>query len=147
MQQLVGKQRRPKNSNRDEMAQLDTNCLLRWFLDDIPDQAERVERLILSSSGLEVDDVVVIEAVFALEISMKLSRATIRTFWESAMGYPIGINRELWNKVFPIWVAHPKLSIVDVYLACKAELRSCGPVFSFDQKMIKQLSEVSAVPK
>ncbi|MDR0284096.1 MAG: PIN domain-containing protein [Propionibacteriaceae bacterium] len=128
------------------MASLDTNCLLRWFLNDIPEQRQRVERLIGSGEALTVDDVVVIEAVFALESGAKLSRETISGFLGAAMTYPLLIDRTLWTEVLRTWTGHPKLSIVDVYLATKTARAGKGPVYTFDTKMVNQLEPAQAVP-
>jgi len=96
--------------------------LLRWFLDDIPEQRIRVEELLSSGTPLTIDDVVVIEAIYALESGAKLPRSTIRTYFKVCMTHSVDLNRALWTKVLDVWVAHPKLSVVDIYLATKAGL-------------------------
>ena len=128
------------------MASLDTNCLLRWFLDDIPEQRERVEALINSGQTLSVDDVVIVEATFVLEKGAHLSRTTIQDFFTTAMAQPIRLNRALWTDIFRIWVTHPKLSIVDVYLSHKVDDNHDNPVYTFDKKMVNQLGNTCIVP-
>jgi predicted nucleic-acid-binding protein len=53
-------------------ASLDTNCLLRWLLGDLPEQAEAVTRLLASQETFAVADAVIIEVVFVLEKIKKL---------------------------------------------------------------------------
>ena len=128
------------------MASLDTNCLLRWFLDDVPDQRARVEKLLASGEPLVVDDAAIIETVFALEKGLRLSRPTVAAFVATALASPINLNRALWREVLDTWVGRPKLSVVDVYLATKADLTDAAPLYTFDQKMVAQLPIASAVP-
>ncbi len=49
------------------MASLDTNCLLRWILNDIPEQTELVADLFNSGESVTVADAAIIETVFVLE--------------------------------------------------------------------------------
>jgi len=125
---------------------LDTNCLLRWYLDDIPEQRRRVETLLASHQGIVVDDVAIIEAVFALESGAKLGRATIRGFIDVTAAQAVVMDRSLWSQVLDVWLEHPKLSVVDVYLAVKAQVNRTDPLFTFDAKMINQLDGAVAVP-
>ena len=129
------------------MASLDTNCLLRWFLDDVPAQRLRVERLIASGESLAVDDAAIIETIFALEKVAKLSRATVQALWRTAMAHPLTLNRTLWTQVLDTWASHPKLSVVDVYLAAKAQASGQTPLYTFDTKMVNQLKDVALVPQ
>lgn len=124
------------------MASLDTNCLLRWFLGDVPEHQERVDALLDDLDNVVVDDVILIEAIFVMESTMSLSRSTIRSYIDTAMSYDLVINRSLWTSVLATWASHPKLSVVDVYLTAKAADAGTGPVYTFDLKMINQLNAV-----
>jgi len=122
------------------MPSLDTNCLLRWFLNDVPQQCQAVEALMASPESVYVDDVVIIEAVFAMEKVMKLDRLMVRDFIEAAMATSIVMDRSLWSQVMYLWTNHPKLSVVDVYLAVKTSMNGRGPMYTFDSKMVNQLA-------
>jgi len=128
------------------MPSLDTNCLLRWFLGDIPEQSERVEALVNRGEHLTIDDAAIIEAIFAMESGAKLRRATIQAFFLTAMTRPLAFDRTLWTSVLDTWVAHPKLSVVDVYLATKAQIADDGPLYTFDKKLTNQLPGTAVVP-
>ena len=65
------------------MPSLDTNCLLRWLLDDIPEQTELVTSLINSEESFAVSDVALIETVFvrehtAFDIRPEIGKSTFR---------------------------------------------------------------------
>jgi len=102
--------------------------------------------LLSSQERLDVDDAAITEAVFALDKGLGLARLTIQGFVEAVLAQPVAANRTLWNRVFDIWTSHPKLSVVDVYLAVKARINECGPVYTFDLKMINQLDGTAPVP-
>ena len=93
-----------------------------------------------------MDDVAIVEATFVLEKGAHLSRTTIQDFFTSAMAHPIRLNRVLWTEIFSIWATHPKLSIVDVYLAHKADANHENPLYTFDRKMVNQLGNTCMVP-
>jgi len=128
------------------MASLDTNCLVRWFLGDIPQQCAQVEALVTSGTSLYVDDAAIIETIFVLEKGSHLSRPTIQAFFTAAMARPIQLNRTVWTAVLDVWTTHPKLSVVDVYLAQKACDTHEEPLYTFDAKMVNQLTNASTVP-
>jgi len=125
------------------MASLDTSCLVRWFLGDIPQQCAQVEALVTSGRSLYVDDAAIIETIFVLEKGSHLSRPTIQAFFIAAMARPIQLNRTLWAAVLDVWTTHPKLSVIDVYLAQKACNLHEEPLYIFDTKMVNQLATCS----
>ncbi|MDR1426529.1 MAG: hypothetical protein LBJ08_02050, partial [Bifidobacteriaceae bacterium] len=59
------------------MASLDTNCLVRWLMDDIPDERARVDRLIGAHEPLDVDDAALIELVFVLDSHYGMPRPLV----------------------------------------------------------------------
>ena len=123
------------------MPSLDTNCLLRWLLGDVPEQTVLVTALINSGKNLAVADAALIETVFVLEKLKKISRETI----EKAVLAIIEIdtilcNRELFIEILPIYTGHPKLSFVDCYLEVLARKTGAAPLLTFDKKLANQLS-------
>ena len=129
------------------MASLDTNCLVRWLLDDVPDQRRRVEALLADAAPLTVDDAALIETVFVLESSARLDRPTIEGLLLAAMSQPLVLDRELWTAVLGVWRDHPKLSVVDIYLAHKAHAHGDSPLYTFDVKLAHQVAGVARVPE
>jgi uncharacterized protein len=123
------------------MPSLDTNCLLRWLLGDIPEQKEMVASLIDSRENFAVADAALIETVFVLEKLKKISRETIEKAIMAVIGNKaILCNRELFIEVLPIYTKHPKLSFVDCYLEVLARRTDTAPLLTFDKKLANQLS-------
>ncbi|MDR0627079.1 MAG: PIN domain-containing protein [Bifidobacteriaceae bacterium] len=129
------------------MPSLDTNCLLRWLLGDVPAQQARVDGLIAADASLAVEDVAVIEAVYALERSLRIGRETITEAINTLVGTKaIAMDRDLWHSILKTYLSHPKLSLVDIYLAQRARRSGQTPLYTFDAKMINQLADASPVP-
>jgi len=123
------------------MPSLDTNCLLRWLLGDIPEQKELVTALIDSEDSFSVADAALIETVFVLEKLKKISRETIEKAIMAVIGNKaIFCNRELFIEVLSIYTKHPKLSFVDCYLEVLARKTDSAPLLTFDKKLANQLS-------
>lgn len=126
------------------MPSVDTNVLLRWLLDDVPDEAARVDRLFASGGRFRVDDAALIETVFVLERVTKLSRAlvvdAIRLLLSMAA---LEFDRERWAALIGLYIDHPKLSIADVYLAGRARDSNDLPLYTFDRKLAAQLDDAT----
>lgn len=128
------------------MPNLDTNALLRWLLGDVPRQTALVEKLLTSGESFVVDDAALIETIFVLEKVMKISRPTvvtaIRTLLSTAS---LDIDRSRWDTLAGDYLAHPKMSIADLYLAAKARESGETPLYSFDKKLAAQVSDVTLI--
>jgi len=61
------------------MPSLDTNCLLRWLLDDVPEHTAIITAVINSEKNLAVADAALIEMVFVLEKIKKIIRSFLIT--------------------------------------------------------------------
>ena len=123
------------------MASLDTNCLLRWLLGDIPEQTALVTALVNSGESIAVADAALIETVFVLEKLKKINRETIeRAVMAVIQKDAIVCNSELFIEVLPIYTRHPKLSFVDCYLEVLARRTETSPLLTFDKKLANQLS-------
>jgi predicted nucleic-acid-binding protein len=123
------------------MSSLDTNCILRWLLDDIPEQTTLVTALINSGERFAVADAALIETVFVLEKLKKISRETIEKAVTAVIeNDAILCNRELFIEILPVYTSHPKLSFVDCYLEVHARKTESVPLLTFDKKLANQLS-------
>jgi predicted nucleic acid-binding protein len=121
-------------------ASLDTNCLLRWLLGDLPEQAEAVTRLLASQDTFAVADAVIIEVVFVLEKLKKIDRELIQKAVMAIMAQAnIKCSRELFEETMPIYAEHPKLSVTDCYLSVLAKREKALPLYTFDHKLANQL--------
>jgi predicted nucleic-acid-binding protein len=123
------------------MPSLDTNCLLRWLLGDIPEQTELVTALVNSGENFAVADVALIETVFVLEKLKKINRETIgKAVTAIIENNAIICNRELFIEILPVYTNHPKLSFVDCYLEVLARKTGVAPLLTFDKNLANQLS-------
>ncbi len=119
---------------------LDTNCLLRWVLQDIPEQAAATARVIDSHIDIKIADIAIWEMVYVLEILYKLPRSIIAGHVKSLMNLEnVNCNMALFERALPIYVKHPALSFTDVCLTFYAELNSAIPLYTFDKKLAAQL--------
>ena len=128
------------------MPSLDTNCLLRWLLDDVPEQTARVDELLAAHPRVAVSDVALIEVVFVLERVMRLPRTSIASAVAGlAAENTFAFDRAFWLDVVEVYLAHPKLSVADVYLTRDARRTGTGPLHTLDQKLARQLDGVELV--
>ena len=126
---------------RSVMPSLDTNCLLRWLLDDIPEQTEMITNIVNSSKNISVADAALIETVFVLEKVKKISRGTIEKAVKAIIeNDSILCNRELFIEILPFYSKYTKLSFVDCYLEVFARRTRADPLLTFDKKLANQLS-------
>jgi len=126
------------------MASLDTSCLLRWLIDDIPDQAQAVQALMDTQGPVTVTDAAMIESVFSLETSFGLTRREIVLAMSAVLGESaFDLDGSLWFEMFGDYLNHPKLSIMDIYLTHRAQLDSAAPLYTFDRKLANQLENAT----
>lgn len=122
------------------MPTLDTNILLRWLLDDVPDQTDAVERLLAGGVRCFVPDVTLIETVYVLERVLRLPRTTIAASIELILEVAnLELDRPLWKSAVEEYLAHPKLSIADTFLAAQATSSMNTPLYTFARKLANQL--------
>jgi predicted nucleic-acid-binding protein len=123
------------------MPSLDTNCLLRWLLGDVPEQTDLVTALINTGGKFAVADAALIEIVFVLEKLKKINRETIEKAVMAVIeNDAILCNRDLFIEILPIYAGHPKLSFVDCYLEAVARKTGHAPLLTFAKKLANQLS-------
>ncbi|MDR1807431.1 MAG: hypothetical protein LBR33_05890 [Propionibacteriaceae bacterium] len=125
------------------MPSLDTNGVLRWLMGDVPDQAAAVDAALATGTKFHLDDIVLVEVVYALEHHYLLSRPTTAASLQTVMGQAgFLLDRPLWSEVLPVYIAKPKLSLVDILTVERARRTGRTPVAIFDRKMASQLKDV-----
>jgi predicted nucleic acid-binding protein len=121
-------------------ASLDTNCLLRWLLGDLPEQIEAVTKLLASPETFLVADATIIEVIFVLEKIKKIDRKLIQKAVLAIMAQAnIKCSREVFEETMSVYVSHPKLSVTDCYLSVLARRDKALPLYTFDRKLSNQL--------
>lgn len=121
---------------------LDANLVLKWLLDDVPEQAAAVERLLTGGTQCRLADVAMVEVGFVLERVIQLSRGLVADNLTAVLAVAaITIDRTLWHRTIDQYRSHPKLSLADCYLATKSGTTGDTPLYTFDRKLANQLGE------
>lgn len=118
---------------------LDTNCLLRWLLQDNQPQAALVEHYLKTSNAqLHVADMAFAEVVWVLSSTYKFSDAMVEGFVRKIVEHnKINCNRALFNQVLDHMNTSPKVSFVDTCLAFYAGLAD-AKLLTFDKTLAKK---------
>ena len=128
------------------MPTVDTNVLLRWMLDDVPELTPRADLIITKPPKCVVPNEALIEVVYVLERVIGASRPAVAQSLETLFAVAnVAADRELWTQCLTDYLGHPKLSIVDVFLAAQAVRARKIPLYTFDGKLAKQI-EVAELP-
>jgi predicted nucleic-acid-binding protein len=121
---------------------LDANAVLRWILNDIPEQAARV-RAVLMEADCRIPLVVLAEIVYVLEGYYGLERNAIaKTVHDLlALDGELIQDAEEIRKAVDLF-ATTRLDFVDCVLAGYSNVRGCE-VCTFDQALRKQLGKAA----
>ena len=127
---------------------VDTNILLRYLLNDVPDQSKKIDKVLGDGVVLSVSDVVVSEAVFVLEKVYDLGRDVIVQNLHLIATHPQFVcNRPLWSEVVKLYENEASLSVVDCMALVYARLNKHTPLYSFDKQLIKKAEGDCVAPK
>ena len=118
---------------------LDTNVFLRVLLNDLPSQADQVEKFIKEAKRdkveLLVPQIIVFEIVFALEKYYQFRKEDVIDKIKTilAMDYLKIQDRETFNEAISLF-GQGNLSLTDCFLIQLAEIRGAS-IFTFDKDM------------
>jgi predicted nucleic acid-binding protein len=121
---------------------LDTNILLRHFLQDLPDQSPRASALIGRIERGEVEvhisDIVVFECVFLLERRYKQPKTMVRELVLGFLELPSVLlpGKRRFRRVFGLYVGR-NISFADAYHAVLMGQLKVHEVVSFDRDFDK----------
>lgn len=123
----------------------DTNLILRLMVGDIPEQSLKVQDLLMRMNCVyNIADVAITEAVYVLQ--REHTRQEIVSMIRKVLELPnIRANFNLFERVFPMYLEHPKLSFNDCCLAVYAELNGAESLWTFDQKLAGQVGTAKMV--
>ncbi len=134
-------------------ALIDTNILLRYLLDDIPEQADAVESLLLEAAqgqlALHTNALVLAEIVWTCESYYQLSKEEIQDKALMILNTP-GLevaDRDLITEAIFTY-ADENIGFVDALNACWMKQHGIETIYTFDQKHYKRIQGIHAkVPK
>jgi predicted nucleic-acid-binding protein len=122
---------------------VDTNILIRFVTDDVPDLAEQARALVKNArkNELVVTDAVLAEMCQVLQFNpeFRMERPLIGRALKGLFAISVFDFSELARKAVEIYIAHTKLDFVDCLLAAQAELYG-GEIITFDKKLQKVLT-------
>lgn len=128
---------------------IDTNIVLRYILNDIPEQKQRVIELLSEPHTTHyLSNQAISEVLYVLERTYGIARERIVdavSFFLTRYDGAILYDHELSKVAFPLYLAHPKLSWTDCALAAEAEIRHHEPLMTFDKKLAAQVPQAKLV--
>jgi uncharacterized protein len=118
------------------MNSLDTNVVLRYLLNDVPEQSIKSKNVITGSPSY-ITDVVATEIVFVLERVIGIERSDIVTLVKSFLSLPNLIYNDYFlDQSLDLYGANKTLSIVDCYAATEAKVYG-NTLVTFDKELVK----------
>ena len=117
----------------------DTNVILRYLLNDVPDQYQEsavfFEKVRIGSAQIELLECVIVEAVYILTKFYKVPRGDAAASLQGILHYKGAANADKEQLLVSLTLyAASSLDIVDCVLAVKARERE---LFTFDKKLKK----------
>ena len=126
---------------------IDTNIILRIILADVPElRLAAIKLLDDHNRYFIVSDLAISEVVYNLEKSQGYDRATVVASLKEVLDASsnLAYNSNLIDKTFSLYLAHPKLSFNDCYLATEAASHHSA-LLTFDHKLSLQAPSVKEV--
>lgn len=117
---------------------LDTNIILRLMLRDVPEQCLKIQDLFMRQGvTYHVADLAITEAVYVLQRYYDRRDIVDMLSGIFELG-DLNYNRNLFERVFPMYLNCPKLSFNDCCLAGYAALNEVEPLWTFDKALAKE---------
>ena len=119
---------------------IDTNIVLRFILNDVPEQRKKAIKLFDDTSQtFSLSELSIAEIIFTLQ-GLNFSRNQIvnnLNYFLSMKNIRVS-NRILLERALSFYESHPALSFIDCYLAFLAEENGTEPLWTFDRKLSNQ---------
>ena len=137
-----------KNRGRKRDAFIDTNLLLRYLRNDLPEQADAVEALLKRAAAgnvsLTTNVMVIAELVWTCESFYKLSKQEIRDKIVMILNTP-GLQIENHDLLLQatLLYADQNIDFIDAYNGCWAKDQRIPLVFTFDQRHYKRIPGIT----
>ena len=119
------------------MISLDTNVVLRFLLDDVPEQTKKATKVI-EKNKVYVTDVVAVEVIYVLEKVILLSREDTCQLMVDFLNFANVVHNPYFLlEAIQLYEHHPSLSVVDCYAAIEAKAYS-NKLVTFDKRLASQ---------
>ena len=126
---------------------VDTNLFIRYFTNDHPILADRVEQLLddaaAGSVQLVTTELVMAESVWVLESSYHLNHAQIAPLIRGILATPgmEVINGDLVGKALVMYELQ-NIDFVDAYIAALMEKQGIKDIYSYDKKHLSRVKTI-----
>lgn len=127
---------------------VDTNLFLRYVTNDVPEQADAVEKLLGRAAAGEVrlvtSAMVMAEIVWTLESFYELSRAAIKEILLGILNTP-GLEVETADLIIQavVWFEEKNVDFIDAYNVAWMMEHELVELWSFDKKHLKRFEQIS----
>lgn len=128
-------------SRKDGVEHIDTNIMVRIIAEDDEKLTKKAKKLFSHREKIYVfEDSAMMEVVYVLSGSIyKRTREEVAKGIKIAMKLPnLVCNKGLLEDALDLYVAHPKLSFVDCYLAASTNISGETPLWTLDHKLASQ---------
>lgn len=121
------------------MISLDTNIVVRLFIDTDAKQTEAAQRCLEENDHVAIADIALIETTYVLtEYYGKNRKAASECIQALMANAKVNCNRPLFHRALRLYQEHPALSIEDCCLVTYAKLNKSVPLMTFDKKLARQ---------
>jgi uncharacterized protein len=127
---------------------VDTNLFIRYFTNDNPVLADRVEQLLddaaAGSTQLVTTEMVMAESVWVLESSYHLSHSEIAPLIRGILATPgmEVINGDLVGKALVMYDLQ-NIDFVDAYISALMEKQGIQDIYSYDRKHLSRVKTIN----
>lgn len=128
----------------------DTNLFLRYLTNDIPAQANAVEKLFRQAAEgkarLITNSMVIAEIVWTLESYYQVDRVDIQNKVLAILntsGLDIPDSNLILKAI--IWYAEKNVDFIDAYNAAWMDQKEIGKIYTFDQKHFARFDDLEAL--
>lgn len=143
----------PSGQKQQTAAFIDTNVLLRYLLDDVPEQADAVESLLLQAARgqltLYANALVLAEIVWTCESYYQLPKHDIKDMVLMILNTPgleVADSDLITEAIFTY--ADENIYYIDAFNACWMKQQHIETIYTFDQKHYKRIQGIRAkIPK
>lgn len=132
----------------NETAFVDTNLFLRYLTNDIPEQADAVERLLRQAMQGEItlvtSNLVVAEIVWTLETAYQLPREEVQDMILAIIN-TVGLHIEDSDLLLQaiLWYVEKKVDFIDAYNAAWILHQGMDTTYTFDRKHFSRFEAIT----
>ncbi|NJC96432.1 MAG: nucleotide-binding protein [Anaerolineales bacterium] len=129
---------------------VDTNLFLRYLTNDVPVQADAMEKLLRQAEQgkitLVTNGIVIAEIVWTLESYYELERSEIQNKVLAILNTP-GLEIPESNLILKsiMWYSDKNVDFIDAYNAAWMEQEGIEKIYTFDQKHFSRFDEVEVL--